>query len=190
MPRPLIDPSNMRLSPTSGSHSSQSSLYDFFGAERCKTVPYACNQSERHCILPTTLVGFERSITPCGMSFCSAGACPQPYPSQRKALKAISRALKNTDPITTFCLVFLKKITIPGERGGYALPAVARKIDATKATTGGLHKHIPPPVGAGLSEIPGDMWVLRESVSLGKAIDPQNCWINEKKCYNTPRACS
>ena len=74
LPRPLIDPSNMRLSPTSGSHSSQSSLYDFFGAERCKTVPYACNQSERHCILPTTLVGFERSITPCGMSFCRAGA--------------------------------------------------------------------------------------------------------------------
>ena len=74
LPRPLIDPSNMRLSPTLGSHSSQSSLYDFFGAERCKTVPYACNQSERHCILPTTLVGFERSITPCGMSFCRAGA--------------------------------------------------------------------------------------------------------------------
>lgn len=80
-------------------------------------------------------------------------------------------------------------IEIPGERGGYALLAVARKIDATKATYGGLHKHIPPPVGVWLSKIPGDMRVLRESVSLGMAIDPQNCWINEKLCYNTPTGC-
>ena len=83
-----------------------------------------------------------------------------------------------------------QKRAIPGERGGYALPAIARKIDAIKATSAGSRQHILPSVGVWLSKIPGDMRVLRESVSLGMAIDPQNCWINEKKCYNTPRACS
>ena len=70
------------------------------------------------------------------------------------------------------------------------LPAIARKIETRKATAGGLAGFTALPVGVGWSIIPGDMRFFWKLVSLGMAIDPQNCWFNEKKCYNTARGCS
>jgi len=79
---------------------------------------------------------------------------------------------------------------IPGERGGYALPAIARKIEICKATSGSLQEHILPSVGVRLGEIPGDMRVLRESVSPGMAFDRQNWWNIAKNVIMTPSSCS
>jgi hypothetical protein len=83
-----------------------------------------------------------------------------------------------------------QKWAIPGERGGNALPAIARKIETGKASSGGLRQHIPPSVGVGLSKIPGDMRVLRENVSPGMAFDRQNWWNIAKNVIMTPSSCS
>jgi len=92
----------------------------------------------------------------------------------------------------TSCLFegFLEIIENPGERGGYALAAIARKIETGKASSGGLRQRIPPSVGVRLNEIPGDRRVLRESVSPGMAFDRQNWWNIAKNVIITPSSCS